>query len=92
MANIHRCTRTRRCCVRSTQHVLGAQHASCTLSCRLQRLLWSQEGFTPAAFRSSRTERAKAVPHGVDDYMDEDEKAERAQATIRVTVRHHAMC
>ncbi len=46
-----------------------------------------QEGFQPATFRSSRSDRAQVKAQQVDDYLDEDERRERGKATLSVKVR-----
>ncbi len=47
-----------------------------------------QEGFQPAAFRSSRGARQGAVSQSVEDFLDEDELEERGRAVLTVKVRH----
>jgi len=45
----------------------------------------SKEGFTPATFRSSRSERGLPAKQSVDDFLDEDERAERS--VLQVTTQ-----
>lgn len=45
-----------------------------------------QEGFQPASFQSSRSSRAAVKAQGVDDFLDEDEKVEKAKAVVVVKV------
>eukprot|EP00873_Tetraselmis_striata_P037960 jgi/Tetstr1/458224/TSEL_044712.t1 len=45
----------------------------------------SKEGFTPATFRSSRSERHKSTTQSVNDFLDEDERAE--QGVLQVTTQ-----
>lgn len=44
----------------------------------------AQEGFAPAAFKSSRGARAEAKAQSVDDFLDEDELAVRNKAKLQV--------
>ncbi|MEW5300889.1 MAG: hypothetical protein WDW36_003783 [Sanguina aurantia] len=44
----------------------------------------SVEGFQPAAFQSSRSSRAAVKAQGVDDFLDEDERVEKAKAVVVV--------
>lgn len=46
----------------------------------------AQEGFQPATFRSSRSDRAGRKEQSVDDFLDEDERAERDKAVLAVKV------
>ena len=50
--------------------------------------VWTQEGFEPATFRSTRDERGQMKQQSIDDYLDEDERAERGKSTIQVQVHN----
>lgn len=39
-------------------------------------ILYIQEGFTPASFKSSRGSRANAQKQAVNDFLDDDERAD----------------
>lgn len=41
-----------------------------------------QEGFTPSAYRSSRAEKSSPVIQNVEDFLDEDELAERKTVQV----------
>lgn len=43
----------------------------------------AQEGFTPATFRSSRSERHKSTTQSVNDFLDEDERAEQGVLQVQ---------
>jgi hypothetical protein len=46
-----------------------------------------QEGWQPGAFSSSRSEPAQRKAQAVEDFLDEDELAERQQRSLTLTVR-----
>jgi hypothetical protein len=45
-----------------------------------------QEGWQPATFKSSRSERADRKKQAVEDFLDDDELTERQKGALRVTV------
>jgi hypothetical protein len=44
----------------------------------------AQEGFQPATFRSSRSERGQAAAQSVEDFLDDDEREERNRTVLTV--------
>ncbi len=54
---------------------------SAVVACLLATL---QEGWQPAVFKSSRAERGELKNQSVEDFLDEDERAERAKASLQV--------
>ena len=41
---------------------------------------WTDSGWSPATFKSSRTDRAKATAQSIEDFMDEEDLAELAES------------